>query len=108
QTLSRDERLLPTDPKKQVADIHRPERFYPKSGLVLYVTSRDMPRDANAKAPKAKWQELAWNQDYAWFTRSEARQFLPEQAQAGRKQDLPAALLHRIACAHRVDNVRGQ
>src|SRR5262249_27992506 len=108
QTLTREERLLPTDPKKQVADIKRPERFYPKNGLVLDVTSRDMPRDAGAKQPKAKWQELAWNHDYAWFTRGEARQFLPEQVQVGQKQDLPVLLVHRIACAHLVDNVRGQ
>ena len=51
QTLSRAERLLPNDPRQQVADIKRPERFYPKDGLVLYVTSRDMPRDAQQTKP---------------------------------------------------------
>ena len=44
QTLSREDRMSSTDPQKQLADIKRPERFYPKDGLVLYVTSRDMPR----------------------------------------------------------------
>src|SRR5262245_12294285 len=38
QTLPRESKLLPTDPQKQLPDIKRPERFYPKDGLVLYVT----------------------------------------------------------------------
>src|SRR3989442_219792 len=57
QTLSRAERLLPDDPQKQVADIKRPERFYPGDGLVLYVTSRDMPRDGQPAPPAtANWR----------------------------------------------------
>jgi hypothetical protein len=111
QTLSREERLLPDDPRKQLADIKRPERFYPKDGLVLYVTSRDLPREAEAEKDKAAtedWRQLAWNQDYAWFTKGEARQLLPAEPQVGKKQDVPVPVLHRIVCAHLVDNVRGQ
>jgi hypothetical protein len=109
QTLSRAERLLPEDPQKQVANIKRPERFYPQDGLVLYVTSRDMPREgANATPAAANWRQHAWNQDYAWFTKSEAKQFLPAQPQVGKKCELPPAITHRLACAHLVDNVRGQ
>jgi hypothetical protein len=109
QTLKREERLLPTDPRKQVADIKRPERFYPEDGLVLNVTSRDMPREADkAKPVRADRWVRAWNQDFAWFTRAEARQFVPPEPKVGKKQDLPLALIHRIACAHLVDNVRGQ
>jgi hypothetical protein len=108
-TLKREERLLPTDPAKQLAAINRPERHYPEDGLVLNVTSRDLPREKGKAAPrKAAWQETAWNQDFAWFTRAEARQFVPAEAKVGRKQDLPMPLLHRIACAHLIDNVRGQ
>ncbi len=92
-----------------MAEIKRPERFYPENGLVLYVTSRDMPRDPQKPNPTAgTWRELAWNQDYAWFTKDEAKQFLPAQPQVGKKQELPVPILHRIACAHLVDNVRGQ
>jgi hypothetical protein len=109
QTLSREERLLPDDPQKKVAEIKRPERYYPKDGLVLYVTSRDMPREAQKAQPvTGTWRELAWNQDYAWFTKGEARQFLPEKPEVGKKQDLPVPVLHRIVCAHLIDNVRGQ
>jgi hypothetical protein len=109
ETLKRAERLLPTDPRKQLADIRRPERHYPEGGLVLNVTSRDMPREKPKENPtRAGWRELAWNQDFAWFTRAEARQFVPPAAKVGKKHDLPVPLLHRIACAHLIDNVRGQ
>jgi hypothetical protein len=109
-TLKREERLLPTDPRKQLADIKRPERYYPEDGLVLNVTSRDMPREKAKANPttRASWLESAWNQDFAWFTKAEARQFVPAEAKVGKKQDLPVPLLHRIACAHLIDNVRGQ
>jgi hypothetical protein len=108
ETLKREERLLPTDPKKQVAEIKRPERSYPVGGLVLRVTSRDLPRDGPKKGGKADWRVNAWNEDYAWFTKSEARQFLPKEPKVGQKQDVPVPVIHRIACVHLVDNVRGQ
>jgi hypothetical protein len=108
-TLKREERLLTTDPREQLANINRPERHYPEGGLVLHVTSRDMPREKGpANSAKAGWRELAWNQDFAWFTRAEAKQFVPSDAKVGKKQDLATPLLHRIACAHLIDNVRGQ
>jgi hypothetical protein len=108
-TLKREERLLPTDPRKQLADIKRPERHYPEGGLVLNVTSRDMPREGGKASPaRAGWRALAWNQDFAWFTKAEARRFVPPEAKVGKRQDLPVPLVHRIACAHLIDNVRGQ
>ncbi len=108
-TLKREERLLPTDPRKQLADIKRPERHYPEDGLVLHLTSRDMPREKGQENPeRAGGRELAWNQDFAWFTKAEARQFVSSDANVGKRQDLPVPLLHRIACAHLIDNVRGQ
>ena len=107
--LNREERLLGADPRDQLAAIKRPERHYPEDGLVLNVSARDLPRDKGKTAPrKGSWQELAWNQDFAWFTKAEARRFVPGAAKVGDKQDLPAPLLHRIACAHLIDNVRGQ
>lgn len=109
ETLKREERLLPEDPRKQQAEIKRPERFYPQDGLVLKVNSRDMPREDKAANPeRADWRVLAWNQDFAWFTRKEAKQFVPPEPKVGQKQDLPVPLSHRIVCAHLIDNVRGQ
>jgi hypothetical protein len=108
-TLRREERLLPADPREQLADIKRPERHYPEGGLVLNVTSRDLPREGGKASPAtAGWRELAWNQDFAWFTKAEARQFVPADVKVGKRQALPVPLLHRIACAHLIDNVRGQ
>src|SRR6202011_3756289 len=57
---------------------------------------------------RASWREFAWNQDFAWFSKAEARQFVPPEAKVGKQQDLTVPLLHRIACAHLIDNVRGQ
>jgi hypothetical protein len=109
RALPRAERLLPTDPKDQLAAIKRPERFYPNDGLVLYVTSRDLPREAPMPLPpRMAWHEHAWNQDYAWFTKAEARQCVPAEPKVGQKHDLPAPVVNRIVCAHLVDNVRGQ
>jgi hypothetical protein len=109
EKLGRKERLPADDPRKRVGEIKRPERHYPKDGLVLNVTSRDLPREGRkAKPARADWRAVAWNQDFAWFTKDEARKFVPAEAKAGRKQELPRALLNRIACAHLVDNVRGQ
>lgn len=59
QTLKREERLLPDDPARQLADIKRPERFYPQDGLVLNVTARDLPRDdKEAKSARADWRAV--------------------------------------------------
>lgn len=108
ETLKREERLLPTDPRKQLAEIKRPERHYPEDGLALNVTSRDMPRGADKTPARPGWRELAWNQDFAWFTKGEAKQFVASEAKVGKKHDLPLALVQRIACVHLIDNVRGQ
>lgn len=109
ETLKREERLSAVDPKKQLPEIKRAERYYPKGGLVLLVTSRDLPREAKKEKPeKENRRALAWNHDFAWFTRDEARQFLPPEPKVGAKHDLPLPLVHRIACAHLIDNVRGQ
>src|SRR5262249_62071820 len=89
ETLGRQERLLPDDPRKQQAEIRRPERYYPEDGLVLTVTSRDMPRDEGQpkaeqpKAVRADWREAAWEQDFAGFPRGEAPQVLPAPPQGG-------------------------
>jgi hypothetical protein len=104
ETLSPAERLLPEDPRKQAAARTRPERFYPREGLVLRVHSRDLPR----ATPGTGWRGKAWNQDYAWFTSKEVQQLLPHPLKVGQKQDVPAALIRRLACVHLVDNVRGQ
>jgi hypothetical protein len=104
EKLPRKDRLLPKDPNGQSGSLRRAERFYPKDGLILQVHTRDLPRET----PGEGWRGKAWNQDYAWFTKEEAAQLLPRTLRVGQRQDVPAALIGRIARCHMVDNVRGQ
>lgn len=106
--LPREKRLLPEDPKLQLEKIHRLESRYPEGGLILQVNSRDLPRE---QLPN-DWRKHAWNIDHAWFSRDEARSFLPEgdleALEKGTTHALPKKLAERIARCHLVDNVRGQ
>jgi len=103
-TLTPEQRLLPDKPERHTAEVQRPERLYPADGLVLRVNTRDLPREKQIADCRSK----AWNQDFAWFKKDEARQLLPEQPSVGAKQEAPALLAQRIARCHLVDNVRGQ
>jgi hypothetical protein len=80
--------------------------LYPEDGLVLRVYSRDLPRD-ESELP-GDWRAEAWNQDFAWFRKAEARQFLPQKPEPGAARDVPKKLVERIATLNLVDNVRGQ
>lgn len=104
EKLAPGDRLPAGDPKDQAPSLRRAERYYPAGGLVLHVYSRDLPRADAAEG----WRGKAWNQDYAWFRKEEAQQFLPAAARVGQAHDVPAPLVRRLARAHLVDNVRGQ
>jgi hypothetical protein len=84
--------------------LNRADRFFPEGGLVLKVNTRDLPRDP---PQQGRWAD-AWNQDFAWFTREEARRFLPAELEPGRKHEVPRPLVERLARFHLLDNVRGQ
>jgi hypothetical protein len=84
--------------------LERADRFYPKGGLVLRVNTRDLPRET---PQEGRWAD-AWNQDFAWFTKDEARRFLPESPEPGQTHEVPRALVERLARFHLLDNVRGQ
>jgi hypothetical protein len=83
----------------------RPDR-YPADGLVLRLTARDLPREADARPDD--WRKRAWNLDYAWFTKAEAQQLAPEPAAVGAERAWPAAVVRRIALFHLRDFVRGE
>jgi hypothetical protein len=87
-----------------IARLNRADRFFPEGGLVLKVNTRDLPRD---RPQKGRWAG-AWNQDFAWFTKDEAGQFFPREITPGRRQEVPRALVERLARFHLLDNVRGQ
>ena len=84
----------------------RHRSLYPEGGLVLRVTSRDLPRAVDTRSPD--WRINALNHDYAWFTAAEARQLLPEEPRPGATHALPWPLVRRFALYHLLDNVRGE
>ena len=102
RTLPKEKRLLPNGIESQ--SISRIERFYPENGLVLKVYSRDLER----KDLPNDWRAKAWNIDFAWFKKEEARSMLPDEIEAGVKNRIPLPLVHRLAITAMVDNVRGQ
>jgi hypothetical protein len=98
--LKPEDRLMKEAPAADPADRTRWERLFPADGLVLKDFSRDLPRE---NVP-----QNAWNLDYAWFRKAEARAFLPESIEPGALQAVPRELVLRLARFHLVDNVRGQ
>lgn len=79
---------------------------YPEGGLVLQLTARDLPRAMDTR--KDDWRKQAWNLDYAWFTRDEARSIVPEPRTIGSRANVPWEILRRLARFHLRDCVRGE
>lgn len=80
--------------------------LYPVDGLALRLTARDLPRAVETRPED--WRKRAWNLDYAWFTREEARQLVPEAATAGSTCVWPRAVVRRLGLFHLRDFVRGE
>jgi hypothetical protein len=83
----------------------RLEKHCPVDGLILRVTSRDLPR---ARPAADDWRAKAWNLDFAWLRADEAASLVPEGTKVGTAREWPAPLADRIVRLHLVDNVRGQ
>lgn len=75
----------------------------PRDGLILESTNRDL---TGARLPLERGDR--WNRDHAWFSRAEARAWLPAESAPGAAHELPTELTNRLARFHLVDNVRGQ
>lgn len=104
QTYSPAERLMNKEMlAKASAELDEVEgkNQYPKDGLVLSIICRDLPRSNGAPVRNA------YNQDYAWFRKAEARAFVPGEPVKGAKHEVRRDLLERLACFHFVDFVRG-
>jgi hypothetical protein len=108
-TMPRQERLLDEAGAAALGKAtRRLEAHWPADGLVLRVTSRDLPPPAGDSAPPADgWWRQAWNVDFAWFRAEEARDLLPASPEVGAERELPQAA-DRLARCCLVDNVRGQ
>ena len=96
------ERQLPENYKPQA--VHRWEDSYPEKGLVLKSAKADVFTDP----PKQSERGDRWNMDHVWFSKDEARLWLPNDPKEGDTYQLPNILKDRLFRFHMVDNVRGQ
>lgn len=101
QELTRKERLGSLPGKAARATKSK----YPKGGLVLSVVLRKFPNTAAGRRSR-RHGAVAWNQDFAWFNKAEAAQFLPGKLKKGARHDVPQSLVHRLARFHFTDTVR--
>ncbi len=99
------ERLL--DDATKILPSHRWEQSKPAVGLELTMFARDLPTSGDpSDAPYSNW-----NQDRVWFSKSEARRFLPadlHHLKTGDTYSVPAELVARFARFNIVDTVNGQ
>jgi hypothetical protein len=105
--LSAAERLMTREVlARAVAELEEGEgkSRFPQDGLVLRVVCRDLPRSPK---PSTSSSRNAYNLDYAWFRKAEARAFLPEHLVHGARGTVRRDLVERLARFHLVDLVRG-
>jgi hypothetical protein len=105
--LSAGERLMTREVfARAIAELGEVEgrNQFPQGGLVLRVICRDLPRSPK---PSTSPSRNAYNQDYAWFRKEEARAFLPGQPIKGAREKVRRDLVERLARFHFVDLVRG-
>lgn len=75
------------------------ESSYPEDGLVL----RSLNVDLGEGLDKARR-----NRDHVWFSKAEARGWLPPELKVGATHAVTELITNRLACFHLVDNIRGQ
>jgi len=78
------------------------QQYYPKDGLVLRLSYRDLPRGYHYS------REERWNEDFAWFTKREARNMLPQNPAVGQSTVVPGHVVERLVRFHLIDQVRGE
>ncbi len=105
KSLSPEERLFPEPLEKNPKGRDRWEWKYPEKGLALHQYYRDLPRE---KSSEKGWKRNAWNQDFSWFRKEEARSFLSADPKEGEVHRVPLPLVIRLVRLHLVDVVRGQ
>lgn len=98
------ERRLPAGQRERLAATVRFEDRWPADGLVLAQYVRDLGREVEP----GDWRTEAWNEDQAWFTKSEAAAMVPAAGGVDAETLVPRRLVARLARLHLVDVVRGQ
>lgn len=100
KALTKEERLLPQDlPESPGGSLC--SGIYPEGGLVLRVTTRDLPGEAS---PLDK-EDDNWLTNFgrAWFTQEEVASMIPPSRDPGTRHAWPDKLARRIARFHLVD-----
>ena len=87
----------------QVVPDERRNISFPKDGMILRQTMRDLPR---VKEPQHKTDRH--NFDHCWFTKNEVAAFVPSKTEVGFKYQIPDALVKRFVRFHLVDQVKGE
>ena len=96
----------PANPPEAYERDPRHPDLYPSDGLVLKQTLRDLPRPDGHPIPQSRPEAI--NFDYAWFTKDEAKLFLPDRLEVGAQRQLPHTIVRRLARFHLLDSVRGE
>ena len=79
---------------------------YPEDGLVLAVVLRKFPKsDPGARSRRSRGA-VTWNQDFAWYRKADAVQFVPKSLTKGARHDVPESVVLRLARFHFTDTVR--
>jgi hypothetical protein len=100
--MPKEKRLLDKTPDVSAAKKwQKYDKLYPADGLVLRSVCRDLPR-----TDVTDHRRDAWNQDFAWFRKAEARSFLPADLAVGAKHQVPTVLVQRLARFNLTDSVR--
>lgn len=97
-SMPKDER---TKAVKNSGGVKPEAKHYPQNGLVLHFYTRDLNRDHTPRSRE-------WNQDFVWFQKHEAKQFVPLPIKSGQQMEVPKFLIERLARFHLLDSVHGQ
>ncbi len=79
---------------------------YPEDGLVLSVVLHKFPKSAPGARSRRSRGAVTWNQDFAWYRKADAVQFVPKNLSKGARHDVPESVVLRLARFHFTDTVR--
>lgn len=85
---------------KGARSVKEEDALYPKDGFVIHSYLRDLPREKGSARKE-------WNQEFTWFKKNEARQFVPLKIKVGQQHEVPKFLVHRLARFTLIDSVVG-
>ncbi len=98
EKLAIDDRFEPKSELVDMTKFNRPEDHYPEDGLVLRVTSRDLPESSLDGERITRWHRY-----YIWFSQDEVQSMLPQRLERGSQHAVPTRVADRIAALALLD-----